>query len=159
MDGQRAARGLTWQRVAREINNTFEGVKTARPVAASTLTGMPSRTSVEGNVVLLVLRWLDRTPESFIPNHPAPTAPGTALPRLPPDRILRWDLQALFATTDAQRRQHGLTWKQVADEIEGFTPGMLTGLAKARHTGFPQVMRLVTWLGQPAVSFTAERSR
>jgi len=50
-----------------------------------------------------------------------------------------------------------MTWRQVADEIGGFTPGMLTGLAKARHVGFPRVMRLVAWLDRPAASFTALR--
>jgi hypothetical protein len=39
-----------------------------------------------------------------------------------------------------------------------FTTGMLTGLATARHIGFPRVMRLVAWLSEPAVRFTRPRS-
>jgi hypothetical protein len=50
-----------------------------------------------------------------------------------------------------------MTWKQVADEIGGFTPATLTGLAKARHIGFPRVMRLVIWLDRPTASFTVAR--
>jgi len=47
-----------------------------------------------------------------------------------------------------------MTWNQVADEIGGFSSGMLTGLAKARHIDFPRAMRIVVWLDRPAVSFT-----
>jgi hypothetical protein len=167
LDGQRQARGLTWAQVTREINGSFAGVAGARPVSASTLAGMLTRSSLEGTIVLLILRWLDRTPESFVPGHPAPVTARTRLPDLPPDRILRWDTRALYAAANAQRRERGMTWKQVADEIggssgrmlSGFTPGMLTGLASARHIGFPRVMRLVARLGAPAVSFTRAAPR
>ena len=81
LDDQRRARGLSWQQVTREINGFFEGVRPARPVSSSTLTAMARRSSVEGNVMLLVLRWLGRTPESFVPSHPAPTTPATMLPQ------------------------------------------------------------------------------
>jgi hypothetical protein len=159
LDEQRRTRGLSWPGVAHQINATFADVKSARPMAVSSMTGMRSRTFIEGNVVLLQLRWLDRTPESFVPGHPAPTTPETTLPHLPTNRILRWDPPALHAALDASRRAGGLTWKQVADEIPGFTPRMLTELAGARHVAFPQVMRLVAWLNQPAVNFTEARSR
>jgi hypothetical protein len=49
------------------------------------------------------------------------------------------------------------TWRQVAEEIGGCTPGMLSGLGKARHLSFPQAMRMVAWLGQPAARFTVLR--
>jgi uncharacterized protein YfiM (DUF2279 family) len=156
---QRVARGLSWEGVAREISATGAGLTSRRPVSASTLTGMLTRRSLEANIVLLELRWLGRTPESFIPGHPAPTTAQTALPDLPPEQVLRWDLPALHAALDSRRRERGMTWKQVAAEIRGFTPGMLTGLTRADHIGVPRVMRLVTWLEQPAVAFTVVRPR
>jgi uncharacterized protein YfiM (DUF2279 family) len=159
LDAQREARGLSWEATAREINRSFEGVTTARPLSASTMTGIRRRSVVEGNCVLLMLEWLGRTPESFIPNHPAPTTAETALPSTDNNRILRWNPPALHAALDARRQARGMTWRQVAADIGGVTPAMLTGLAVARHVGFPRVMRLVTWVEQPAARFTAPRSR
>lgn len=47
-----------------------------------------------------------------------------------------------------------MTWKQVAQEIGGCTPGMLTNLSKGSRVGFPGVLRLIRWLDQPAARFT-----
>jgi hypothetical protein len=47
-----------------------------------------------------------------------------------------------------------MTWKEVAQQLRGFTPGMPTNLAKGGRIGFPGVMRIVRWLGQPAATFT-----
>src|SRR6185437_1581883 len=83
---------------------------------------------VEGNIVLQMRA---HTGE-FVPGHPAPLAPRTQLPKAPADRRLRWDVPALHAALDARRRERGMTWKQVAEEIGGFTPAMLTGLTASR---------------------------
>jgi len=69
-------------------------------------------------------------------------------------QILRWDTRALFDAVDAQRRSHGLTWAEAAQRIPGFTSSMLTNLSRGGRIGFPRVMRLVRWLGQPAATFT-----
>ena len=50
-----------------------------------------------------------------------------------------------------------MTWNQVAEEVGGFTPAMLTGLARARHVGLPRVMRLLGWLDWPAADFVVLR--
>ena len=76
------------------------------------------------------------------------------MPELRSGQILRWDTRALFLALDAQRRERQLTWTEVARTIGGFTPGMLTNLAKGGRIGFPPVMRLVRWLDRPAVAFT-----
>jgi hypothetical protein len=47
-----------------------------------------------------------------------------------------------------------MTWKQVVHEIGGVNPADLTGLSKGGRTAFPEVMRIVRWLGRPAGSFT-----
>jgi hypothetical protein len=156
LDEQRQARGLSWAGATREINRP--GARPVlHPVSVSSVTGTRSGRGGEGNIVLLLLLWLGRTPESFVPGHPAPSAPDAVLPQPPADRWLRWDVPALHAALDERRRDRGLTWKQAAAEIGGFTPAMLTGLAKARHVSFPLVMRLTGWLGQPAANFTVAR--
>src|SRR6185437_4519416 len=62
---------------------------------------------VEGNIVLQMRA---HTGE-FVPDHPAPLAPRTQLPKAPADRRLRWDAPALHAALDARRRERGMTWK------------------------------------------------
>jgi hypothetical protein len=156
LDEQRRARGLTWAGATREINRP-DARPVLHPISVSSVTGTRHGRGGEGNIVLQVLLWLDRTPESFVPGHPAPVTPDKLLRQPPPDRRLRWDVPALHAALDDRRRERGLTWKQAAAEIAGFTPGMLTGLAKGRHVVFPPVMRLVAWLDRPAASFTVAR--
>jgi hypothetical protein len=52
-----------------------------------------------------------------------------------------------------------MTWREVAKEMPGFTPSMLTNLAKGPLIGFPRVMTLTQWLGRPAVDFVRARSK
>ena len=82
LDAQRQARGLTWAGLAREINRQFERVP-VRAISVSTITGMRKRRVIEGDGVLQMLRWLGRTPESFVPDTKRP--PEGALVR-----IARW---------------------------------------------------------------------
>ena len=63
LDEQRRTRDMSWQHVAREINETYREVP-CRPISASTLTGIPKRKGLEGNCVLQMLLWLGRTPET-----------------------------------------------------------------------------------------------
>ena len=56
---------------------------------------------------------------------------------------------------NAERQERGITWKQVAEELgRGFAANMLTHMSKGGRVGFPGVMRIVGWLGQPAANFT-----
>jgi hypothetical protein len=52
-----------------------------------------------------------------------------------------------------------MTWSEVAGEIRGFTPAMLTNLANGPLIGFPRVMALTQWLGRPASDFVRARAR
>jgi len=153
LDAQRAARTLTWSQVARELSRAFARTP-ARPVSASTITGIRGRQEVEGDGVLQMLIWLDRTPESFVPGCPQPEAASGALPRPGPGQVLRWNACAIHAALDARRLERGMTWTQVASEIGGHTPAMLTRMAKGGRVSMPGVMRIVRWLGLPAASFT-----
>lgn len=65
LDHERRARGLTWDQLAAEINTPFEHTPSI-PISVGTLRTMTAKRSVTGGVVLQVLRWLGRTPESFL---------------------------------------------------------------------------------------------
>jgi len=158
LDAQRQARGLSWQQVAREINASFEHVP-AQPISVSTLTGMRNRAAIEGDGVLQMLRWLKRTPESFVPSYPEAVADTLALPDVGPHQILRFDTGELYAALDSRRIERSMTWKQVASDIGGFSAASLTRLSKGGRTGFPHVMRITRWLGRPAVSFVRVSNR
>jgi hypothetical protein len=154
LDAQRRARGMSWSQAARAISEPFRDVP-ARPVSASTLAGLRGRSTLEGDGVLQMLRWLGRAPESFVPGHPE-TAP---LPDLPSNRILRFDTQRIHAALDARRAERGMTWAEVAGEIPGFSAASLARLAKGGRTAFPHVVRLAIWLGCPVASLVRASSR
>jgi len=108
LDAQRRSRGMSWQQVAREISSLFRDAP-ARPISPSTLTGMRGRRVVEGDGVLQMLRWLGRTPESFVPGHEEPDAVAAALPALGPHQILRFDNRRIYAALEAQQVERGMT--------------------------------------------------
>ena len=152
LDDERRARKLTWDQLAAEVSEPFKHTPSI-PISVGTLRTMTTKRSVTSAVVLQVLRWLRRTPESFLIGRDSAPAPGEELPETRPGQILRFDTAAVHAALDAKRRERGMTWKEVAGEIRGFTPGMLTNLAKGPLIGFPRVMALPQWLGRPAADF------
>ena len=151
LDVRRGARQLTWKDVAAEVS---ERCTRLRPIAPSTITGLKEQPRGEGDGILQMLIWLRRTPESFIPGVVDPRSACFVNPTLSIGEILRWDTRALYAALDGRRRERRSTWSETARELRGFTPGMLTTLAKGGRIGFPGVMRLVLWLGEPAATFT-----
>jgi hypothetical protein len=115
---------------------------------------MRTRAQIEGDGVLQMLLWLERTPESFVPGYKGSSADSCVLPQVGPDRILRFDVPAIHAALDARRVARGLTWAQVASEIGGFGATSLTRMARGGRVGFPGVMRIARWLECPAASLT-----
>jgi hypothetical protein len=158
LDAERAARGLSWIELTAEINKPFVGTPSI-PISVATLRGMPAKSSVTSAVVLQVLRWLRRTPESFLTERNAAPEADEMLPEPGRSRILRFDTPALYAALDAERRAREMTWKQVASELPGFTASMLTNLSAGPLIGFPRVMMLTQWLCRPAASFVRDRPR
>ncbi|HEY6597729.1 MAG TPA: helix-turn-helix transcriptional regulator [Pseudomonadales bacterium] len=154
LDHERQSRSTTWAVVAREINARFRDVRGHRAIAVSTITGLAGKQSVEGDGVLQMLLWLRRSPESFVPGFEGANAERYRLKELGPTQILRWDTRALYAALSHQRQARGVSWRQVAAEIRGCTPAMLTRLERGGRTVLPGVMRLVAWTGQPAAAFT-----
>lgn len=160
LDLQRVERGMTWIAVARAINRADER-KGVHPMSASTISGLKhKRWGIEGDGVLQMLLWLDRTPESFVPGHPGAYHPDARLPRVGAGHILRFDVPSIYAKLDAQRGARGLTWKEVAAQIGGFCNAeSLRNMSKRQRTGFPHVMRLARWLRCPAAALTRMAAR
>jgi hypothetical protein len=156
LDTARQNRALSWAELAAEINRPFEGTASI-PIHPATLRDMLAKRSVTSAVVLQVLAWLGQTPESYLTGSSSLTE--TPLPESGPGRVLRFDTRALHATLNAQRQARGLSWAQVAADLPGFTAAMLTNLATGPLIGFPRVMLLIQWLGQPAAHFVRVRAR
>jgi len=101
---------------------------------------------------LFMLRWLGRTPESFLAGGP-PHDERFALPAVGPDRRLRWSLKLLYAAMDEKRREEGLTWPELAATL-GCTPSQLTGMRTAKFAaGMDLAMRVTQWVDRPAADF------
>ncbi len=98
-----------------------------------------------------MLRWLDTAPEEFLTGAVVDVG-DTRLPKAGPDSRLRWDLEALHAALNAQRREQGLGWAELAHTI-GCSPNRLTNLRTARLADMGLVMRVTQWLGRPAAEF------
>jgi hypothetical protein len=160
LDAERGRRGLSWAALTREVNRQFERPGVARRMSSSTITGVGRRDVAEGDGVLQMLRWLGRSPESFVRGLDDTTRNGAAegLPIAPPDKVLRWDATALHAAIDRERRARSMTWTQVAGEI-GCGASSLSGLAKGGRVHLPAVMRVVQWLNRPAADFVRVSDR
>ena len=152
LDEQRQARGLSWAQVAREINR-HEDRPGHSGISATTITGTRTRAVAEGDGVLQMLRWLNRTPESFMPGYSEIGAVSAELPGVPPNKVLRFDTKKLYSALNARRIEREMTWLQVAGEI-GVATSTLTYLARGTRAGFPPVMRIVRWLDRAAADFT-----
>jgi hypothetical protein len=158
LDAQRLARNLTWTAVMREVSRSssisVEQQKASRAITTSTIRGIKDKAICEGDGILQMLLWLHQTPESFIPGFPNSDAERFWLPDIPIGQCLRWDARALYEALNTRRQMRHMTWRQVAQELDGCTAPTLTNLAKGGRVSFPTVMRLVLWVEQPAATFT-----
>lgn len=150
LDAQRAARALTWAAARRQINAVGDA-PSIHPIAASTIAGLRNKRLAEANGVLQMLRWLGRSPESFVAGSSPELAASAPLPT-GVQGVFRFDTRRLFAALDEKRDTRGLTWDQMARET-GVPASHAKGLARGGRTAFPAVMRLTGWLGRPASDF------
>ena len=122
------------------------------PISPSTLAALSKRHRTSCQHALFMLRWLDRTPESFLAGA-AVEGPGVALPAAGPDRHPRWSLKRLYAVMNEKRLEDGITWSELAATLE-CSPNQLTGLRTAKFaTDMDLAMRIVQWVGRPAADF------
>ncbi len=156
MERQRVGRGLSWRQVADEVWALSPVLNERRPsdhpISPSTITGIAKRGDTTCQHALFFLRWLGRTPESFL----VPPVAGTAAMQLPPagpDRRLRWNLAALYDALNARRQERQLTWAGLARELR-CSEHQLTGIRTAEYAiGMKLAMAIVVWLEQPAARF------
>lgn len=154
---RRAARGLSWAATLREINQPFADVANHRPIAVGTVAGLEKgKRIIEGDSALQVCIWLGEPPERFVPGHFV--GDEHALPVLPSDRILRWDLRRLHQAIDHRRRESDLSWTTLAASLDT-TPGVLRHLRAGGRSTLPALMDWILWLERPAVEFTHASSR
>jgi hypothetical protein len=155
MDARRTERGLSWSQVTRALWDQSKVLNERRhdhPISPATLTGIAQRGDCTCQHALFILRWLGRPPEAFVPSCPPEPGP-VALPPAGEDRRLRWDLAAVFEAVNDRRQERGLTWREVARELD-CTDHQIAGLRKVRFAiGMKLVMRIVRWLGRPAAEF------
>lgn len=64
----------------------------------------------------------------------------------------RLDVDALYVTLDSERRQRGLSWRQLAQEA-GVGPSTLSRMAQGNRPDVDSFAALVHWLGLPAEQF------
>ena len=146
LDAQRLARGLSWPQVMRDMQGSKPASTPTRRLSQSTVTGTRIRTVAEGDGVLAMLRWLNRSPESFVPGHRQSDCVSERLPDVLAGKVLRFDAKKIYAALDARRIERAMTWPAVAKEIGASAAG-LKYLAKGKRVGFPGVMRIFRWLG------------
>ena len=68
------------------------------------------------------------------------------------DRTSRFDVDALHAAMDSERRSRRLTWKEVAAE-SGVSASTLTRLSQDRQPDVNSLAALTAWLGMSADHF------
>ena len=156
LDAKRTELGLSWTGVARQIwqlSADLNDVRKDHPISPATLTNMGTRPRTSCQHALFMLRWLGRTPESFLVGSSGEDDRRDALPDAGPDRRLRWSLKLLYAAMDAKRREEGLTWPALAAVLR-CSPNQLTALRTAKFaTGMDLAMQIVQWLDRPAADF------
>jgi hypothetical protein len=156
LDTERRARGLSWAQVMRQMKHNER--PSARPLSQTTVMGLQTKKAAEGDGVLQMLRWLGRSPESFIPGSPLADDAGALLPDVPPNKVLRFDTRKLHAALNARRIERKMTWAQVAKEAR-VGASTLTYLSRASRTWFPGVTRIIRWLNRPVAEFTRASDR
>ena len=157
IESRRALRKLSWKAVADQVNRASERARpVGHPISPSTISGLKNRRwGVEGDGVLQMLLWLDRSPESFVPGHPGANRPEARLSLVGSDCVLRFDVPLIHSKLDELRGARGLTWAEAAREIGGFyNAETLRNMRWQQRTAFPQVMRLARWLRCPAAALT-----
>jgi hypothetical protein len=159
LDAKRQDEGLSWPGAAAAIWGMAPALNATRdarglanhPISPSTLRNVGKRGDTSCQHALFLLRWLERTPESFLAG--AGVEAGMPLPACGPDSRPRWDLKALHTGLSEARTVRGTTWAQTAEDLR-CQPGQLTGLKTARFaTGMGLAMRITQWVGRPAADF------
>jgi hypothetical protein len=154
LDAQRADRGLGWTALADTLwqqSSELNAQLADNSLCPGALVRTTRRTAMSCQYALIILRWIRRAPEEFL-TGPVLDVGDVRLPAAGADRRLRWDLGQLHSALNERRREHALTWAELAAEL-GCTPARLTNLRTARLADMDLTMRVTQWLEQPAARF------
>ena len=154
LDAKRQEGGLGWYDVADvlwEQSADLNAVRADHPLCGGAIQRMPARGATSCQYALFMLRWLDRAPEDFLTGAVVEVG-VVSLPPAGPDSRLRFDLNRLHTAVNERRQQLGLTWAELARELD-CTPARLTNLRTARLADMDLTMRVTQWLGRPAADF------
>jgi hypothetical protein len=154
LDEQRAERGLDWVALADELTQQSAQLNAQladHSMCSGALVRTAKRHTMSCQYALIILRWIRRAPEDFL-SGPVVDVGDVRLPEAGPDSRLRWDLSQVHAALNERRRECGLTWAELAEELD-CTPNRLTNLRTARLADMHLAMRITQWLGQPAARF------
>jgi hypothetical protein len=154
LDAQRAEHDLGWSALADTLHQQSADLNddlSDHALCPGALVRTAKRGTMSCQYALILLRWIGRAPEDFL-TGPVVDVGDPHLPEAGSDSRLRWDLPQLHAELDERRRQHGLTWVELAEQL-GCTPSRLTNLRAARLADMDLTMRITQWLGRPAATF------
>jgi transcriptional regulator with XRE-family HTH domain len=68
------------------------------------------------------------------------------------------DVEALYAALDSKRKAQGMSWREIARELE-ISPSTFSRMAQGRRPDVDTFATLVHWLGMPAESFMRSRRK
>jgi hypothetical protein len=111
IEAERVARGLTWKQVTEEVRPAVAPARPGEhPMSTSAIASMRRKGPANSAIVLQVLLWLGRTPESFLAANTS-ARPDEVLPPREPGQVLRFDSRALHAAVEERKRERGLSWQ------------------------------------------------
>lgn len=155
LDVRRRERELGWYQLADELWEQSADLNTERPddhpLCGGAVQRLEQRGATSCQYALFILRWLERSPEDFL-TGPVVEVGDVRLPDADADSRLRWDLHQLHTALNERRGQRGLTWAELAEELD-CTPARLTNLRTATLADMDLAMRITQWLGRPAAAF------
>jgi hypothetical protein len=154
LDTQRRDRGLDWYELADQLwrqSSDLNAELNDHPLCGGAVSRLGRQGATSCQYALFMLRWLGRAPEEFLIGAVADVG-DVRLPTAGPGARLRWDLNRLHTALNEQRRERGLTWAELARELE-VTPNRLINLRSARLADLELTMRVTQWLGRPAAAF------
>jgi hypothetical protein len=155
LDARREGEGIGWYDLADELWRQSAELNARReadhPLCGGAIQRLPTRGATSCQYALFMLRWLGRAPEEFL-RGPVRDVGDVTLPQAGTGHRLRFDLPALHAALNAERRARGLTWAALGVEL-GCTPARLTNLRTAKQADMDLTLRVTQWLGRPAAAF------
>jgi hypothetical protein len=145
LNAKRQSEGLSERQMMAEINM----VNHQRvPMSLSTVKNMVRRNDTTCQHALHMLRWLDRTPESFLVG----TQVNESLPFSAEGRVY-WSMRALAGAVGDEREKQGLTWNQLA-QVLSCSESQVSGLRKLKYgVSVHLATRITQWLKRPSSDF------